>query len=57
MSPLLGPLADNGGPTKTFLPGSGSPAINSGDPSCAGTDQRGVARPQGGACDRGAVEQ
>jgi hypothetical protein len=60
---LLGPLADNGGPTLTHLPGGGSPAIDA-IPSgtaglCAGTllDQRGVTRPQGPACDRGAVEQ
>jgi CSLREA domain-containing protein len=57
VSPSLGALADNGGPTKTFLPATGSPAIDSGDPTCTGTDQRGVARPQGGGCDRGAVEQ
>ncbi|NJL06725.1 MAG: hypothetical protein HC911_17850 [Chloroflexaceae bacterium] len=56
--PLLGPLADNGGPTETRLPGAGSPAINA-VPSevCFSTsDQRGVARPQGAACDIGAVE-
>ncbi len=28
--PLLGPLADNGGPTLTMLPGAGSPALNAG---------------------------
>ena len=26
--PLLGPLADNGGPVPTLLPGAGSPAID-----------------------------
>ena len=35
----------------------GSPAINSADPEyCLPTDQRGVDRPQGDACDIGAVE-
>jgi CSLREA domain-containing protein len=53
----LGPLAANGGPTQTHLPLSGSPAIDTGNPACSPTDQRGVARPQGGQCDRGAVEQ
>jgi hypothetical protein len=56
----LGPLADNGGPTKTHALLVGSPAINKGD--CNGgtvlTDQRGVRRPQpvGGVCDIGAFE-
>jgi CSLREA domain-containing protein len=53
----LGALASNGGPTQTHLPNAGSPAIDTGDPGCTGTDQRGVARPQGGGCDRGSVEQ
>jgi CSLREA domain-containing protein len=55
--PRLGPLADNGGPTPTMLPGPGSVAINAlaGAP-CPGTDQRGLPRPQVGACDAGAVE-
>jgi hypothetical protein len=56
--PLLGPLSDNGGPTLTHALLRGSIAINAGD--CAGgtvtTDQRGVTRPQGGACDIGAFE-
>ena len=62
--PLLGPLADNGGPTATHLPGAGSGAIDAipvgTADSCDGsvaTDQRGVARPVGTACDVGAVEQ
>jgi CSLREA domain-containing protein len=51
----LDALADNGGPTDTrALPG-GSPAINAGS-NCQPTDQRGIARPQGGACDIGAFE-
>jgi hypothetical protein len=56
-NPVLGALASNGGPTLTHVPGAGSPAINSGSPACTGTDQRGIARPVGSACDRGAVEQ
>ena len=54
---LLGPLADNGGSTQTHLPQPGSPLINGGV-CVAGvtTDQRGVARLQGAACDIGAVE-
>jgi CSLREA domain-containing protein len=54
---LLGPLANNGGPTKTHLPQAGSPVIGTGDPTCTGLDQRGVTRPAGGTCDKGAVEQ
>jgi CSLREA domain-containing protein len=54
--PLLGALANNGGFTLTLKPAAGSPAI--GTSACVGvTDQRGVARPQGGACDKGSVEQ
>jgi hypothetical protein len=53
---LLGPLANNGGPTKTHLPQAGSPAIGADDPTCSGIDQRGINRPAGGACDKGAVE-
>ncbi len=53
----LGPLGEHGGPTPTRLPLAGSPAIDAGDPAtCPSTDQRGVARPQGGGCDIGAVE-
>lgn len=57
VDPLLGPLADNGGPTPTRHPLDGSPLLDA-DPACpAGEiDQRGVARPQGPACDIGAVE-
>lgn len=53
--PLLGPLADNGGPSQTHALLPGSPAI---DIAAAGpaTDQRGVARPQGSAFDSGAFE-
>ena len=57
--PLLGPLADHGGPTHTMALLPGSPALNAGDASTcpAATDQRGVARPQGAGCDLGAYEQ
>jgi uncharacterized repeat protein (TIGR01451 family) len=57
--PKLGPLADNGGPTETMLPESGSPAIDAGtNATCATHDQRGGVRPApgGGPCDIGAVE-
>ncbi|MGV9454864.1 choice-of-anchor Q domain-containing protein [Streptomyces sp. NPDC003635] len=54
--PLLGPLADHGGPTDTMALLPGSPALDAAD-DCPGTDQRGVARPQGPACDIGAYER
>ena len=55
--PLLQPLANNGGFTQTMALGSGSPAINAGtNTGCPATDQRGVTRPQGAACDIGAYE-
>jgi hypothetical protein len=57
--PLLGPLADNGGPTQTMALLPGSPAIDRGGTAangCPATDQRGVTRPQGPACDIGAFE-
>ena len=64
--PLLGPLADNGGPTKTHALLPGSPAIDAANPAapasgtraCADMDQRGIARPQpaDGRCDIGAFE-
>lgn len=55
----LGALSDNGGPTETMEPLPVSPlsdAIPVGDALCAGSDQRGVDRPIGPACDVGAVE-
>lgn len=60
-NPMLGPLQNNGGPTETHALLAGSPAINAGicldpDGNPVTTDQRGVARPQGGACDIGAYE-
>ena len=57
VDPLLGPLADNGGPTLTHALLAGSPALDAGPiDGCPGTDQRGVARPQGYYCDMGAYE-
>ena len=61
----IGPLANNGGPTKTIALLGGSPAIDHGSPrkpgsggtACAKTDQRGVKRPQGERCDVGAYER
>ena len=55
--PLLGALANNGGPTDTMLPANGSAAIDGGaDTGCPNVDQRGVSRPQGAHCDIGALE-
>src|SRR3989338_3055741 len=56
--PLLGPLADNGGPTMTHALLSGSPAIDAVPLAfcTVTTDQRGVPRPQGPGCDIGAFE-
>jgi hypothetical protein len=59
-NPLLGPLAGNGGPTPTLALGAGSPALDKVPASgagCSATDQRGIPRPQGAACDIGAFEQ
>lgn len=55
--PMLGALADNGGPTWTMALASGSPALNQANPvAFPTTDQRGVARPVGPAPDIGAYE-
>ena len=59
--PLLGPLADNFGPTQTHILMAGSPAINAGSNALAdaaglATDQRGEARIEFGTVDIGAVE-
>ncbi|MFF4576070.1 choice-of-anchor Q domain-containing protein [Streptomyces sp. NPDC001410] len=54
-APLIGPLADNGGPTDTAALLPGSPALDAAA-DCPATDQRGIARPQGAACDIGAYE-
>lgn len=62
---LLGPLADNGGFTRTFLPSRASPLVDRADPTWCGvanatfgaTDQRRYLRPADGIdCDIGAVE-
>jgi len=59
-NPLLGPLQINApGSTATHALLPGSPAVDRGGTSansCPATDQRGVSRPQGGACDIGAYE-
>jgi CSLREA domain-containing protein len=65
VNPLLGPLANNGGPTRTHSLGATSPAREAGNPAapgssstaCRTTDQRGVSRPQGARCDIGAFER
>jgi CSLREA domain-containing protein len=58
IDPRLGPLALNGGPTRTFALLLGSPAIDAAStPDCPETDQRGVPRPQGPACDIGSYER
>ena len=57
----IGPLANNGGPTQTYLPVTGSPVIDAGSdllvPADVTTDQRGYGpRIVGSAVDIGAVE-
>lgn len=57
--PLLGPLANNGGPTLTHALGAGSPAIDAGNNAMAlAEDQRGTGFPRvvGTSADIGAVE-
>ena len=69
VDPRLESLGFHGGPTETMPPRAGSPAVNaipvgaiSADlstalcPTSGTTDQRGVPRPQGAACEIGAVE-
>jgi len=64
VNPDLGLPENNGGPTETLVPALDSAALNRIPPGtngngvtlCPGTDQRGVARPQGTQCDIGAVE-
>jgi hypothetical protein len=57
---MLGPLANNAGPTLTHAPQAGSPLINAGSnalvPANLISDQRGDARISGPAVDIGAVE-
>jgi CSLREA domain-containing protein len=58
LDPKLYPLAIVGGLTPTHVLYADSPAIDSADPlQCLATDQRGVTRPQGAGCDRGAFER
>jgi hypothetical protein len=58
IDPRLGPLADNGGPTRTLALLVGSPAMDAASAGeCPGKDQRGVNRPQGVACDIGSYER
>jgi hypothetical protein len=59
VSPDLGALAANGGPTDTMALKPGSPAINAIAKSAClvTTDQRGVHRPQSNRCDIGAYER
>jgi hypothetical protein len=52
---LLGPLGNNGGATDTEALLPGSPARDGGA-NCPATDERGVSRPRGAACDIGAYE-
>lgn len=53
----LAALADNGGTTRTHALDTGSIAIDAAvNEFCSEFDQRGVSRPQGGACDIGAYE-
>jgi hypothetical protein len=59
INPLLAPLRDNGGPTRTHYPLPGSPILDAGDPAFDGTgltDQRGQPRVWSGRVDIGAVE-
>ena len=66
LNPLLGALADNGGPGPTLLPLTGSPLIDaipaaacqSGGATGITTDERGLPRPSATSpnCDIGAVE-
>lgn len=53
VDPMLGALADNGGPTQTVAPLAGSAALGAGS-ECPPTDQRGM--PRGEPCTLGALE-
>lgn len=55
LNPLLGPLADNGGPTWTHALLTGSPVIGVAGATCPAVDQRGIARATG-RCSIGAFE-
>jgi predicted outer membrane repeat protein len=53
---LLGPLGNNGGPTDTEAVLATSHALDAGANCHAPSDERGVSRPRGAACDIGAYE-
>ena len=53
--PLLGPLADNGGPTQTMALLASSPAIGAGA-NCPDFDQRGHSKTNPARCDIGAYQ-
>lgn len=55
-NPLLDPLANNGGPTRSHALRVGSAAIDGGSDCTEVTDQRYVERTQGSSCDVGAFE-
>ena len=52
----LGVLSDNGGPTLSLLPKTGSPAIDAGVPSDLMRDARGLSGQAGASPDAGAIE-
>src|SRR5205807_9418177 len=54
--PHLGPLANNGGPTRTHALLAGSSALDAASSNSPDTDQRGVTRPQLSQPDIGAFE-
>lgn len=64
VNPSWGSLQNNGGSTLTHALLAGSLAIDAGNPAtpgigenaCEATDQRGITRPKGAACDIGAYE-
>lgn len=57
INPRIGPLVNNGGPTRTHALLAGSPAIDAASAAdCPATDQRGVPRPQRAGCDIGSYE-
>lgn len=56
IDPVLGPLTSNGGLTPTLALLLFSPALQRGDNTLVGTDQRGEPRNQGGHVDIGAYE-
>lgn len=56
VSPMLAPLGEYGGPTPTHALLAGSPAIDAGDDSITGSDQRGQSRLVGSHVDIGSFE-